>query len=246
MKKHLWLILTLSAIYLSGCATQKVSPLDTVTESAVSSNDATAIVQGCGNPPAVGIAYCRIVEGRPTDEKIFFYAPPTQCNREHCAFIKVFDNQGNVVFGAPFEKGQTKLGVSWKVLLGQEAADNAVEEVVAPGKNENPITIPIPIGGDKTSYTKSKVKADPKNTFDISQRGFWSWNLQTFFIGPDGKERQAQAQGDIVLRIYKKKYLPLQEVSNDPSFVFTWNDTWNQRTFNFKSTSGLRSYVGPN
>lgn len=215
----MFVILPSALVQALGCSSGRVV-MDQSTLSTIEANDASALVEGCGSNPTVGIAYCRVMEGSPTDQKIYFLAPPAKCNRDNCAFIKVWDNQGNLVFGAPVPKGDTKIGVTWKTLLSQGAGGTATLATV-PGQ-------PVPV----------------TDLFDLSQRGFWSWNLQVYYLDPNGREHLSQAQGDILLRIYKKAYTPLQEVSNDPNFVWAWGDTFNGVNYLFESTSSLRSYVG--
>lgn len=218
MKERSILLLTIA---LAGCATGKVAT-DTVTKSTVVDGDATAMVQGCGNQPVVGFAYCRKQEGDSTDDVITFIGPPSKCARETCVFIKVFNNQGDLVFGAPIPKDQTQLTVTWRQLLDQPKDKGVVL------KNDGTPVVP----------------SQNLDVFSLSQRGFWSWNLQVYFIGEDGRERQSQAQGDIVLRIYKKSYTPLHEVSNDPNFIWEWQMPYLGLPWDFKMTSSLRSYVG--
>lgn len=207
-------------IYTSvGCTTGRVLP-DTNTTSTVVANDATAMVQGCGNPPAVGIAYCRIAAGTSTDDTIYFVAPPADCKRDACAFLKVFDNTGALIFGAPFQKGETTLGVSWDVLLNLKQNVTSVPNVA------NVASVAAP------------------HVFDKSMRGFWSWNIQVYWLDTQGQERSTQAQGDIVLRVYDKTYVPLQAVLDDPNFVWSWQTLWNQKKYNYRATSSLRAYVG--
>jgi hypothetical protein len=61
-----------------------------------------------------------------------------------------------------------------------------------------------------------------------------------FFIGPDGKERDAFSTGDIVLRVMRKGYVPLNTVADDPAYIWEWVDGGRV----YKMTAGLRAYVG--
>lgn len=220
-------------LFISGCSTGRV-PLDPVTSSTVGAGDATAMVQGCGNNPAVGIAYCRVSEGKSSDEMLYFIAPPADCNRSACAYLKVWNNQGDLVFGGPFEKGKTRLGVSWTALLSQAPTVHLVQGA------------PAPVGPGTGLVVQSALVTPPvSHTFDRTQRGFWSWNLKVYWNDPKGLEHESQAQGDIVLRVYDKGYTPLHAVMDDPAFVWSWNDQFGGSDFNFKSTASLRSFVGP-
>lgn len=219
-------------LIITGCSTGRV-PLDPVTQSTVSAGDSSAMVQGCGNNPAVGIAYCRMTEGKSSDEILYFIAPPADCNRSACAYLKVWNNQGDLVFGAPFEKGKTRLGVSWSALLSQAP--------VVPRASETP----APVGPETGAVVQSDLVTSPiSHTFDRTQRGFWSWNLKVYWMDPKGLEHESQAQGDIVLRVYDKAYVPLHTVTDDPAFVWSWNDRFGGADYRFKSTSSLRSFVG--
>lgn len=194
-------LITLVAILFttSACASgKKIRVVDPVTDSTVVSGDASAIIVGCDNHPAVGFAYCRKMEGDNAGQSISFIGPPSKCEqKDSCVFLKVWNNAGNLVWGGSIPKGETKVSVTWKQLLSSE-------------------------------------------TFDLANRGFWTLNETVYWIDPDGKERQSVAQADIVLRVYKKGYLPLNAVKDDPSFVWTWSEGG----FIFKITSALRSFVG--
>jgi hypothetical protein len=178
---------------------------DTITSPLVA-GDATVIVEGCGQQPSVGFAYCRVVENQNVDpsEGIAFHGPPAECRREDaCVFFKVWNQAGAVVWGAAITKGQTRIVAPWRKLLG--CAD-----------------LPAPC------------------SFSALWRGIWTVNMVLLWIDKDGRDRESFAQGDIVLRVYSKGYIPLESVAEDPAFVWTWSDG----QWDFKSTSGLRSWVG--
>lgn len=161
-------------------------------------NDETGIVEGCGNQPVVGFTYCRQVEGDAANHSITFIGPPAKCDHaDACVFIKVFNNQGILVWGGQIPKGETRIAVPWATLLGTGA-------------------------------------------FQIGHRGFWTFNMDVLWLDPDGKERQATTQGELVLRVYKAGYLPLNNVSADPNFVWAWVDNG----LTYRMTSSLRAYVG--
>ena len=189
----------LALIPTSACAASKRLKIDPVTPSTVLDGDATGLVQACGHQPIVGFTYCRLQEGDNAGQTIAFIGPPAKCKREDsCVFFKVWNQQGQLVFGGSLPKGTTSINVAWKTLLS---------------------------GRDQ---------------FQINDRGFWTFNTEVFWIDPDGRERTSTSQGDIVLRIYKKGYLPLNGVREDPSFVWEWTNN----EFIYKMTSSLRAYIG--
>lgn len=212
-----------TGLSIQGCATGRVAQ-DAVTESAVANNDSTAIIQGCGSQPSVGFAWCRKQEGDSTDDTLTFLAPPAKCNRPNCAFIKIFDNQGDLVYGEPFPKEGSRLDVKWMTILSQKK-----DKIVIQKNDGAPLTPP----------------SQSVDVFNLSQRGFWSWNLEVYYIGEDGRERSSKAQGDIVLRVYKKNYVPLHAVSDDPNFSWEWTEkNLFSADWDVKYTSSLRAYVG--
>jgi hypothetical protein len=82
--------------------------------------DATAIVEGCGQQPIVGYTFCRVQEGDAANQSLSLIAPPAQCDDDPnaCAFIKVADRSGQIVWGAQFKKGITRVTVPWSTLVG--------------------------------------------------------------------------------------------------------------------------------
>lgn len=165
---------------------------------ALVSGDATGLIEGCGAQPIVGFTYCRFVEGDAADQSVSFLGPPAQCSDPAaCVFLKVFNQGGQVAWGGSIPKGQTRVSVPWKTLLGSDQ-------------------------------------------FQVGARGFWSWTAEVLWIDPDGHDRRSLAQGDIVLRVYHKGYTPLDKVSADPAFVWTWSEG----QYVYKMTAGLRAYVG--
>lgn len=178
------------------CSTGRVA-LDPVTSSTASDGDGTGIVEGCGNQPIVGFSYCRMSEGDNTSQKISFIGPPAKCNqKDACVFIKIWNNQNQLVAGPSIPKGKTRVDLSWQDLV------------------QSP-------------------------TFQVGMRGIWTWNTVVYYLGPDGKERRSVAQGDIVLRVYKKGYVDLHTIDDDPAYVWEWTEGSNS----YKMTSGLRAVV---
>lgn len=193
-------LLTIVALIVcnSACAGGKGRvKIDPVTQSTVLDGDATGMVEACGSQPIVGFTYCRVQEGDNAGQFVSFIGPPAKCNQEaSCVFIKVWNNQGQLIWGGSIPKKETRVNVTWKTLLGRDQ-------------------------------------------FQISDRGFWTWNTQVFWLDPDGRERESSSQGDIVLRAYRKGYLPLNDVQTDSNFVWRWIEG----NFLYQMTSGLRGSI---
>lgn len=195
MRIILSLILFLSSF--QACAMARRVAIDPVTTSTVIDGDATSIIEGCGNQPFVGGTFCRQVEGDAADKSLWLIGPPAKCNDAQCVFFKVFDTQGNLVFGGALDHGKTRLEVPWKDLL-------------------------------------------KRDKFEMGDRGFWVVRTTVFWIDDQGHQHQSDSTADIVLRVYRASYLPLNQVAEDPSFVWTWIDGEQE----YKMTSSLRAYTG--
>jgi hypothetical protein len=191
------LLLALIGVADTACAAgKKRVQLDSNTASSIVDGDATVVIVGCDRKPNVGFAFCRVGEGDNSGHFIAFVAPAVKCDREECAFFKVWNSQGSLVWGGSIPKGGTSIRVDWKTLLGRDK-------------------------------------------FEAFDRGFWTVNETLYWIDPDGRERQSTAQGDILLRVHKKSYLPLNNVAEDANYV--WEGV--EGNYLFKFTSSLRSYV---
>jgi hypothetical protein len=79
-----------------------------------------------------------------------------------------------------------------------------------------------------------------KSQFDLGDRGFWTFNYELHWIDNAGNEQVSVSQGEIILRVYKKDYVPLTEISSDSNFA--WN--WLEGSIPVKVTTGMRTYVG--
>lgn len=87
----------------------------------IEAQNPTAVIEGCGNQPISGYAYCRKREGSPTTQNIVFIVPPVDCNSpESCVSIKLFRNNSDLVIGLNIPKGQTRAEVSWKSIVGRD------------------------------------------------------------------------------------------------------------------------------
>lgn len=171
---------------------------DPVTRSTLLDGDVTGIVEGCGHQPIVGFTYCRKMEGDASDQTISFIGPPSQCDqKDACVFIKVWNNEGDLVWGGSIPKKMTRIAVSWTTLLSS----------------------PL---------------------FQIDSRGIWTYNIQVFYKDEHGREISSISQGDILLRVFRTGYMPLDQVEDDPNYVWNWVD----QGYVYKMTSGLRAYVG--
>lgn len=92
---------------------------------------------------------------------------------------------------------------------------------------------------DETSMTVSWRELTGRAEFIIGDRGNWTVNEVVYWTDSDGNERQSRAQGDIVLRVFKKNYTPLHNSSEDPNYAWVFSDG----RFQYKITSSLRSTV---
>ena len=99
------------------------------------------------------------------------------------------------------------------------------------------------IGG---SISKGETKADilwtdltKKAQFEVEDRGFWPITMEIYWLDPDGNEMQSMAIGEIRLRVFRREYMPLNNISSDPNFVWVWN----QDGITAKMTTGMRAFV---
>lgn len=169
---------------------------DPVTESTITDGDATGLAEGCGQQPSPLGMFCRLVEGEVAPKSIFFIGPPAECDRDACVYIKVWNGQGQIVYGGSIPKGKTRVEVPWKTLLGRD-------------------------------------------TVQINDRGLWTFNTTVYSKDLDGREKMAVSQGDIILRVFRSGYVPLNAVEDDPAFVWSWTESG----YLYKMTAGLRAFV---
>jgi hypothetical protein len=194
-----WVAVGLLTASAPACAFGKKQSVkvDSIIEPLIA-GDATGLVEGCGAQPIVGFTYCRVVEGDAADQALSFIGPPAKCSDPNsCVFVKVFDQSGQGPVGFSIPKGQTRVSVPWKTLLGSDQ-------------------------------------------FQVLHRGFWSFVTEVHWTDADNHDRVSRSKGDIVLRVYKKGYVPLDKVSSDPAFTWQWVDG----AYQYKMTSGLRAYIG--
>ena len=89
--------------------------------SAIEGKDATGPIKACGHQPIVGYTYCRKKEGQVADDKIWFYGPISNCEREHCVYYKIYFPDGTPSYEGKIPKDQTKEFVLWSSLIKSDA-----------------------------------------------------------------------------------------------------------------------------
>ena len=171
---------------------------DLIAQQPILAGDATGLIDCGAGQPLVGFCYLRVIEGDSAGRSVWFIGPPAECSREDsCVFIKVWNNQGALVWGGSIPKGRTRVEVPWKTLLGADR-------------------------------------------FEVGHRGFWTFNHEVIWKNAEGREQVSVSQGDLLVRVYRQGYQPLDKVDADPNFVWTWIDgPWRYRV-----TSALRAFVG--
>ena len=85
--------------------------------SLLEAQEPTLLIEGCGNRPASGYTYCRLVEGSIESQKIMFHFPPVTCGSDKCIHLKIINAHGLAVIGLSLNKMETRLDVSWEKLL---------------------------------------------------------------------------------------------------------------------------------
>ncbi len=83
----------------------------------------------------------------------------------------------------------------------------------------------------------STLIADDK--FIKGDRGFWPFQYKINFKDKKGRARTAYTEGEIRLRVYDKKYEPLNNAALDKNYVWVWNT----ESTEIKMTTGGRTYV---
>lgn len=81
-----------------------------------------------------------------------------------------------------------------------------------------------------------------KDHFQKGDRGFWGVIIEVKWKDAEDRERTAIGEGEIRLRVYDEKYIPLEESENDPRFVFSQKIDGQT----IKYTTGLRTYISRN
>lgn len=83
-------------------------------------NDATVMIEGCGNQPIVGYTYCRVTEGQSTEgNNLILLSPPTVCKSEPCVVFNIYMPQGQDDFSVSVPMGQTRTMLPWGKILNR-------------------------------------------------------------------------------------------------------------------------------
>jgi hypothetical protein len=104
------------------CATSKVAD----PQSAVGSNDLTALISGCGQQQ-VGVGYivCRMREGQTTQlEQIRVHAPPNlTCDEDACVFFRIYFPDGRPTYEGVVKKGESFAQVPFSEIVDKKTFD---------------------------------------------------------------------------------------------------------------------------
>lgn len=185
--------------------------------SAISANDYTAIVEGCGNQPIPGYTYCRVHEGEATSGVVTFMAPATVCLDKDpvtgspwtsCASVTLYDPNGNNPIEWKIPRGQTSMLKTWKEITGQDTFQKGDRGYWVFTVNWHWID---PTGRDQQTQVEGEIRMRVIAT-------------------------QVCPAGSACL-----SYLPLNDAPDDPNFAWTWT----QDNVILKVTTGGRTYVGP-
>lgn len=79
-----------------------------------------------------------------------------------------------------------------------------------------------------------------RNTFELSDRGFWAVTSRVYWKDDNGNENVSVCEGEIRLKVLKKDYIPLHNVVNDSNFTWDFSTRYGERV---KITTGMRTYV---
>lgn len=79
-----------------------------------------------------------------------------------------------------------------------------------------------------------------KSTYEITDRGFWPFIYSMKFMDDKGQEQETRTEGEIRMRVLRKSYIPLNDVSSDSNFVWKWKFG----SVPVRMTTGGRTYVG--
>jgi hypothetical protein len=85
--------------------------------SAVVGKDSTGPIRACGNQPIVGYTYCRKKEGSAAGDRLWFYGPKTNCERQACVYFKIYFPDGTPSYEGSIPKNETKAFVLWSDLI---------------------------------------------------------------------------------------------------------------------------------
>lgn len=109
--------LTVVALLSLGASDCTVPRVVDKSANAAEAGDATALVSGCGGQPVPGYVYCRKKEGQITSvDKVTFYGPVGNCERDHCTFITILFPTGEPSHSVVIPKDKTSVSVGWEKL----------------------------------------------------------------------------------------------------------------------------------
>lgn len=92
----------------------------------------------------------------------------------------------------------------------------------------------------ETTFTITWKDLIGQEEFSIQDRGFWPFRYRVKFIDDQKRERFAYTEGEIRLRVYDRKYVPLHNSQLDPNYAWEWK----VESVDVKMTTGGRIYVG--
>lgn len=185
----------------SKCA-HPVSVQDT-SAMAAEANDATVIIEGCGNQPVVGYTYCRVPEGSDAKTKnITLIAPPSECSdKDSCVDFKVYYPDGSQpALGVTVPKGQTRVTLPWNKLLGRDTFEKA-------DRGFWPVIMTVkwiaPDGQQKKTLVEGEIRLrvtsqgyEALQEVEESQNYAWHWNdkLSKYRMSTSGRAYAGRIQ----------------------------------------------------
>jgi len=147
------------------------------------SNDATVIIEGCGNQAVVGYTYCRVPAGSNAETKVVtLIAPPSDCDdKTSCVSFKVYFPDGSQpAYGIEVPKGQTRVTVAWSKLLNRttfETADRGFWPVIMTVKWTAPDRQPKQtLVEGELRLRVTNVGYEALNSVEQNENYAWAWN----------------------------------------------------------------------
>ncbi len=113
-----------------------------------------------------------------------------------------------------------------------------VEFKVFPQDGGVPVGGSIPKGSQRVSLPWSSLVK--RANFELADRGFWPFTYTVYWDDDAGNENISKSQGEIRLRVFPKAYIPLNEVTQDKNFAWSWIAKGGETV---KMTTGMRTYV---
>lgn len=116
--RHGIVILTIAGLIFACSHNFPVDPSVHATDA----NDITAVIEakgsGCLSRPQVGFTLCRKEEGDIADHDVLtFYGPKSNCDRDSCVMVAIWDPAKQLVRTLSFPKNKTTMDVKWRDLL---------------------------------------------------------------------------------------------------------------------------------